>query len=228
MTKPAVDWSSLRNDVHHLGWSRAAVRAVYYRLQHIADVRLYRLLVLLPETLEQRLLHTPLPYPCREIGYHELSQLAQDPANSLQRSRLDTALARGDVCVGIINDDHLANQGWYTRNRTVVDPPVSVGFDPGYLYMYAGYTRPEYRGRNLHALGLAQALELLRQRDCLGFVTIAEHVNYASRRAARRVGFRDVGLALRVGLGLRRIWHIGGTSAYGFNLRYDSNEGAAA
>jgi L-amino acid N-acyltransferase YncA len=80
-----------------------------------------------------------------------------------------------------------------------VDDLVTVAFDRRYLYMHHGYTWPDYRGRNLHGLGLARALDEALARGYAGLVGIAERVNFASLRSAHRTGFQDCGTAFVVG-----------------------------
>jgi hypothetical protein len=196
-----LDLEAFARDVRHHGVARSTVRAAYDRLHRRLRLRVIRFLAMEPAGVNPELLERPLPYACRLLEDAEVRELARDPANQMSRAFVAAVLAKGDACFGILDGDVLASFGWYSNLPTPFHGTLVVRFDRRHLYMYHGYTRPAYRGQNLHGIGLARACSVLCARGYAGVVTIAERVNFASLVSARRVGYRECGTALIVGAG---------------------------
>jgi GNAT superfamily N-acetyltransferase len=215
-----VDLAAFRSDAHYFGLLRATARAVYFRAQRATGLRLYRFVVLEPGHESTELATRVVPYECRLLDPAEARALFRDPANDMDPAQVERALRADDQCYGVLDDGVLASFGWYSHEATPVQNSLVVTFDSRYLYMHDGYTRPEYRGQNLHGIGLARALRVLCARGYSGFVSIAERVNFASLDSAHRAGFRDGGTA--VVIPRRARVHILQTRAarrYGLQLR---------
>src|SRR5699024_6299583 len=121
-----------------------------------------------------------------------LWQLARDPENALDASFLNEALAKGDRCYAILDGERLAAYGWYSRQPTRIDPPeLLLGFDAGYVYMYKGLTRHEYRGQRLHAIGMNRALQHYLEQGAKGLVSYVESTNVDSLKSCFRLGYRQ-------------------------------------
>ena len=206
-------------DVRHLGLTRSVVRSAYYRAYRLSGLRLYRFLVMEPGDVNRELLSRGVPYECRILDDAEVHELSRDPENGMSAGFVSKIREKGDACFGILDGGVLASFGCYSNAATTVLKTVMVNFDPHYLYMYQGYTRPEYRGRNLHGIGLARACVTLCARGHAGIVTLAERVNFASLASAHRVGYRDCGTALIVRMGARtRIWQTRTPRRYALRL----------
>jgi hypothetical protein len=215
-----VDLAAFRSDAHYVGLLRATARAAYFRAHRATGLRLYRFVVLEPGHESAELATRVVPYECRLLDPAEARALFTDPANGMDPAQVERALRADDQCYGILDGGVLASSGWYSHEPTRVQNTLVVTFDPRYLYMHDGYTRPEYRGQNLHGIGLARALRVLCARGYAGFVSIAERVNFASLDSAYRVGFRDRGTAIVIPRPTRV--HIVQTHAarrYGLQLR---------
>lgn len=214
-----MDVAAFRSDARHLGLLRAGVRAAYYRARGGTGLRVFRYLYLVPEHLNRELLQRPTRYECRLLESDEVARFALEPDNRLNPAGAARETARGAVCYGILDGTELASFGWYSNAPTSVEGALTVHFDPRYLYMFHGYTKPAYRGEQLHGIGLARALETLCARGWAGFVTLAERVNFTSLVSAHRVGFRDCGTAVAVGRGARmRVWETAAPRRFGLRL----------
>ena len=107
---------------------------------------------------------------------------------------VDEALAKGDECYGILNGDTLVSYGWYSIRPTRIDPPeLLLEFDTEYIYMYKGYTHPDFRGHRLHGIGMTQALKHYKSKGLKGIVSYIEADNFASLKSAFRMGYRTFG-----------------------------------
>jgi len=194
-----MDLAAFGTDARHFGVTRALLRAGYYRAHAACGVRLFQYLVMEAGDVNRELLARPVPYECRILADDEIAALVHDPDDPT----VGGTPRPGDLCFAVLDGTTLASVGWYASRPTRVHRTLSVSFDPRYVYMYAGYTPPRYRGRNLHGIGLARATRALCARGYAGIVSIAERVNFASLASCDRTGFRRCGTALVVPLGGR-------------------------
>ncbi|HVO31905.1 MAG TPA: GNAT family acetyltransferase [bacterium] len=160
----------------------------------------------------------------------QLRDLARDPANELSSSFLDEALAKGDRCYGFLAGDTLAAYGWYSAKPTAIDlPGLVLSFDPRWVYMYKGFTRPDHRGQRLHAIGMTRALVALQAEGYAGIVSYVEWNNFASLRSCYRMGYRDFGTVSVAKLGGRFRFHSSaGCDAFRFRLSMADQQGATS
>lgn len=210
-----MDLDAFRTDWRHLGIVRAGARAAYYRVSPWISVRVYQLIVLKMATVNQELLERPTGLEGRMLRPEEIESFSRDPDNQMPAAFVREALRKGDECYALVDDGELASFGWYSTCPTPVEPEMTIHFDRRYPYMYHGYTKPKYRGRQLHGVGLARAVALLTRRGYRGIVSLAEYVNFASLRSSYRVGFRPCGIATRTDRGGNaKVWTSAGAAAY--------------
>ena len=212
----SVDLEAFARDRQHLGVRRAFLRAAYYRLSGRTSLSVYRIVVLTLDSVNRELLERETPYSIRPLGVDELEVFSADPANQLPPEFVALSAETKDVCIGVLDGDELASFGWYSERPTVVEDGSTIHFCPSRVYMFHGHTKPEYRGRNLHGLGLARAVQIFDERGYAGVLSLADWANYASLISAYRSGFRNCGVALRFGRGARPwFWASPGCRRYG-------------
>jgi hypothetical protein len=125
---------------------------------------------------------------------------AADPANDLSPQFVEQALARGDRCFAIREEDRLASYSWYAFQPTVIDlPHLLLHFQRGWVYMYKAFTRPHYRGQRLYSHGVSLALRHYLDRGFLGLVAYVESTNFDSLKSSGRTGFRPFGSIVLAG-----------------------------
>jgi RimJ/RimL family protein N-acetyltransferase len=185
--------------VTELGFLRVAVRTLGKLAHRLVGLRVLILLELDEAALDRSLLAPDAAFTSRFLSADEIRAFAGLPENRMPARFVERALATGDLCYGVLDGGELASFGWYARTPTPAVGEVVVGFDARDAYMYHGYTKPAYRGRRLHGLGLARALLALAERGVPRVVSAAEATNWATRRSARRVGFRQTGWVVRIG-----------------------------
>jgi len=141
-----------------------------------------------------------------EGGFADEARLlawAADPKNDLDAAFVRDALAKGDRCYAITRGDELASYGWYSRRPTMITDDLRLWFDPKYVYMYKGFTLPAFRGKRLHAIGMARALEAYTAEGCTGIVSYVESNNFASLKSCYRMGYTDIGHIVVATVGTR-------------------------
>lgn len=179
------------------------------------------------EHVDPSFLVCPTPYRPEFLNETMLRAFAQDPATGLSVEFLDEALTKGDECYGILDGDgQLAAYDWYARSPTYIDPPnLKLFFSDQYIYMYKGYTDPRHRGKRLHALGMAGALNHYKQLGYQGLISYVESNNFSSLKSCRRMGylaFGDIGL-IKI-FGRYFITTSAGCQPFGFRIEPDSAE----
>lgn len=122
-----------------------------------------------------------------------LQRFSDDPRYDLSPRFLDEALAKGDRCYGILEGDRLASFGWYSAVPTRIADDLRFCFDRRYVYMYKGFTDPDYRGQRLHAHGMTSALRQFLDSGAEGLVSYVDATNFDSLRSCYRMGYMNVG-----------------------------------
>jgi hypothetical protein len=167
---------------------------------------------------------------------------AADPENDLNEASVERALVAKDECFAIRDGDRIAAYGWYSRAGSFhVSDTLRLHFDPEWVYMYRGFTHPDYRGQRLHAFGMTMALDAYLARGAKGFVSVVESWNQASLKSCYRMGYEDFGTIYEIRLGrllglrnpqsalLRRhlVFRTPGCRAFGFWLETFKPQGRA-
>lgn len=180
------------------GTFRTLVRLVTEGLKHAGILRHSRFLVLYPQQVRHEAYDASHPYERRLLPAADMDALAAQLPGELSPEFLTGAQCRGDFCYVILDEGRLASFGWYA--------PVTarlygrqLEFSNDFVYMYHGYTRPEYRGQRLHALGLAGALDEFHSAGKQGLISTVNSTNYASIASVERLGFMNCGSIMQIG-----------------------------
>jgi hypothetical protein len=167
---------------------RAALRAV----NTVALVKILRGVYV--EDVERGFLRYPERLTATFLTDAMIRRLAADPEIGMSPEFVEEALAKGDECYGILSGDALVSYGWYSSSPTRIDPPeLMLEFDTDHIYMYKGYTHPDFRGQRLHAIGMTLALEHYKSKGFKGIVSYIEADNFDSIKSAFRMGYRIFG-----------------------------------
>jgi len=129
------------------------------------------------------------------------------------------ALAVGDRCFALWDGERLASFGWYSNQPTRISDGLVLHFDPEWVYMYKGFTHPEYRGQRLHGIGMSLALAAYSECGMRGLISYVKSNNFQSLRSIERMGYRIFGdIYLARVLGRPVTWATPGCRDYGFRL----------
>jgi hypothetical protein len=211
-----------RDSVRRHGLGPTLHHAVYRAANHFTEVAVWNAMVITLDTLDESSLRSSDRVRGRMVEADAMRPYVADPENLLTDAFIDEATARGDHCYVLFDGDHLANYGWYstrpTRLTEVRGAPV-LHFDPSYAYMYNTFTRPEYRGRRLNAVGIAAALEEWTRAGHSGLVAYIVSSNYASLKSCERMGFQTFGHLIILTVGAHQVWRVTpGCKKHGFRV----------
>ena len=113
---------------------------------------------------------------------------------------------QGDTCLLSYVDNELAGYTWaHTRGCPEIVPGLRLSIPLEYLYNFAAFTLPAYRGWGLQSFRHHALLEGDLWKDKKGLLGFVIHTNYRSQRGQRKSGYEKIG----------SIWLIGGKSRFG-------------
>ncbi|MGH9938601.1 MAG: GNAT family N-acetyltransferase [Blastocatellia bacterium] len=181
----------LMNGVKTYGLSDTVYDFGYRGVNHLTLLMVLKCLTI--DAVDRKFLHIKNGYTCEFLDPEKLMVLSKNPEYQLKRNFLDEALDKGDECFAILDGDCLASYGWYSNKSTKVSDELELHFNERYVYMYNGFTHPDYRGQRLHAIGMTMALDHYLNRGHKGIVSWVEANNFSSLRSCHRMGYREFG-----------------------------------
>lgn len=201
------------------GWRRTSHLLMIKAIKLIGLFKLLRGMLLLK--VNPSYLECPSDYTCRFLSRAQLRHYAQDPENHIEADFLNEALEKGDRCYAILDGDKLAAYSWYSHQQTRIDPgDLLIDFNPHYVYIYKGLTKPEYRGQRLYVIGMNRAFQWYQQRGSQGMISYVESTNFESLNACMRLGCQIFGtLCLMRFLGRYLLLATPSCSRFGFRLQ---------
>lgn len=182
------------------GYRKTALRVFTDSIKHAGILRISRFIVLSGDSVNYSAFSPELSYERALLPAADMRQYQAQIPDQLPDRFLDVAELGGDYCYAVFDQELLVSFGWYaTRFARLFDRNLSFGQD--FVYMYHGFTRPDYRGQRLHALGLAEAMTAFQKKKISAIISTVNITNYRARRSSERVGFRNLGFIIRVGPG---------------------------
>ncbi len=182
----------VRKTLEQFGVRKTAYDVLLRTINRVAFFKVYRAMVL--EEVDQEYLTLEPPMEWRLLDASQLRDFANDPQCDITKAFLDSAIEKGDECLAIFDGQLLASYGWYSRQPTETSDDLTLFFNSEYVYMYKGFTHPEYRGKRLHAIGMNLALREYLSRGYKGLVSYVESNNFSSLKSVYRLGYQDIGL----------------------------------
>jgi hypothetical protein len=217
-----MDLRYYRDSIRHHGLGSTLYHAAYRAANHVTDVVVWDALVITLDMVDDRYLLDQRRAQGRFVDAETMREYVDDPANMLTDAFINEAAANGDRCYALFEGEALMSYGWYstrpTRLMEVPGEPI-LHFDSSYAYMYNGYTRPEYRGLRLHAVGMAAALEECTRERLRGILAYVVSSNVASLKSCYRMGYQCFGHIVMINVGGRSVWRsTPGCRKYGFHV----------
>ncbi len=114
-------------------------------------------------------------------------------------------LCAGEQCLLSLVDSRIAGYTWvHVRGRPEILPGLWLRLPSGWLYNFAGYTHPDFRGGGLQGRRHAAVLDHPAWQGSAGLIGWVKASNHDSRRGQHKSGYRSVGWILRLRLGRQR------------------------
>ncbi len=222
-----------RETIAHHGLAPTLYHAAYRAVHHVAELVVWNAMVITPDRVAQPFRRGARILPAGHlVEAADMEAYLADPAYGLTEDFLVAAAARGDRCYAIFDHEKLASYSWYsTKPVRLIELPDSplLHFDRSYVYAHSAFTRPEFRGRRLHAVGTAAALDQCIEEGAKGLVTSVPASDLPALKSCKRLGFETFG---RVFMGRIRGEHVyrltPGCRAYAFQVEAPGSVVASA
>jgi hypothetical protein len=133
------------------------------------------------------------PSRARRLSWEQLEVAANDPELDLRLDFVRDALAHGDACYGVLDENRVVSYCWFSNRPTEVLPGFTTRFPAGYYYSYKAFTRPSHRGRGLLRDCQVAAGKAFKGDGPLRMLTLIERRNVSSLKAFAQAGFRPLG-----------------------------------
>ena len=219
-------WRRLRNNTRDFGIVKALHDAAYRSLNYLVG---YMNVIAMEVSCAAALPALAAQYRGRFLNKDALLPFTKDPEYQMTEPFLDDAFATGNECYAISDGDILASYCWYGKVSSPISDELAVDYSPAYVYVWKAYTHPDYRGRRLHALGMAQALHAYRERGYAGLLCMVEANNYRSFNSVYRLGFKNTGRIYVVRLfGRHFVYHTAACRRYGFRVHSNRRRNESA
>jgi hypothetical protein len=101
---------------------------------------------------------------------------------------------QGDTCLLSYVDNKLAGYTWaHTSGCPELVPGLILSVPREYLYNYAAFTLPEYRGFDLQSFRHHELLNHQQWKDKKGMLGFVRHTNYSSKKGQGKSGYTRIG-----------------------------------
>jgi hypothetical protein len=217
-----MDLDFYRGSVSKHGVGATLYHAAYRAANRITRVAVWDALVLTPDRVDESYLRAPSGILGRWVDAKDMAAYASVEESQLTEEGLVRSIARKDRCYGLFEGEELTSYGWYTSKParlSEVSRSLTLRFDPSYVYLYDAFTLPRYRGRRLHGVGMASALDSMVRAGHRGVLSYVDSSNFASLKSCRRVGCDIFGRVTIVRVGAQFVSHCSpACDAYGFTI----------
>ena len=137
--------------------------------------------------------HSHLRYAAATAA--ELLAWCKDPELDLDEEKVTAALARGDLCIAVREQETPIGYVWFAFGAAPHVHGAWVRTDASARYLYKAFIRPSHRGRGIAAELYSRASQICPRRGRTLGVLTAYADNARGLKAARRAGWREVGYA---------------------------------
>jgi hypothetical protein len=190
-------FKKLRDISKRYGCDATARFAIIRALNKLVHFECLEILTIDVDDAERSFPGSGVGLSCRWVDLEQLRTLAAaDASLQITEEFLDDALRKKDRCYGVFFENNLVNYGWFSSRPTAIRDQLMFCFDPAYIYRYKGFTRPEFRGKRLNAIGMSRALSSIAESGTRRIVAYVNSTNFASLRSCYRMGYERRGRVL--------------------------------
>lgn len=192
-------WSKISSDLNQLGWRGFLTQYGIAAVNRFALFKVLAGMTLTPDSIDANILKGGEHFTCRFLSAKELREYSLHAENDLPPDFVEQAAQREDKCFAILDGAVLASYGFYSTQPTLLiasedaEKSLYLRFNDSFVYMFRGFTHPDYRGQRLHALGMGLAMQHFCAQGKLGLISYVEAQNFSSLKSVERLGYRIFG-----------------------------------
>jgi hypothetical protein len=129
----------------------------------------------------------------------DLKEMERQGCWEIQQRKIDF-FNQGDTCLLSYVDNKLAGYTWaHTNGCPEIVPGLRLSVPNQYLYNFAAFTLPEFRGYGLQSFRHHELLNHPQWKNKKGLLGFVIHTNYSSRKGQDKSGYTRIGNVWLIG-----------------------------
>jgi len=178
----------------HFGFGRTVLHALERLINRVVWAECYYMVVLDRERTRERGAASPNKMSVRVASRDELLAMRNEGTWPIDDFLLEQA-EEGDLCFLSFCGGELAGYVWaHVDGQPLLFPNLRLRLPDDYVYNYAGFTLPKFRGLGLQSVRHHALLDDERWRkNVLGLIAFVSCTNWASIRGQTKSGYRRIG-----------------------------------
>ncbi len=145
----------------------------------------------------------------RFLTPEEVRNFSAEPTNLLDESFAKRLEGGQHFCFAALSGEQLAAYAWFSLHSVEAEcnrgkqknTGVAIAYPNHVVFMYKGFTHPEFRGQGLYGTVNGLAVHDFSSRGITHILSTMDWSNVAARRSCFRLGFAELGLIHRWGWG---------------------------
>lgn len=197
---------NFRDVLREHGWFKSFLFYCCYVLKKIIPFQLVYFVALDRECLAPRAWGRQ--YSGRLAALEDLLKMQREGTWDISRDKIE-AFQQGDACVLSYLDGDLAGYTFvHGGGRPLLAPGFRISVPSSYLYNYAGFTAPRFRGHGLQSYRHGQVLSMAEWKDKKGLIAYVDSANWSSQQGLAKSGYRRLGAMWMIGRNGRFLSHV--------------------
>jgi hypothetical protein len=189
----------VKDEASRVGYARALERSLYNTAKQYVSLRRFEVIRLTRDRLAPLEPDNPASITARLATEDDLLGMQAEGTWRIDEELLEGFRA-GDRCLLSFVDGQRAGYTWvHTGGRPRLIPGLRLSIPDDYLYNFAGFTLPAFRGYGLQPYRHHEVLARPEWRDRKGMLGFVECINWGSRRGQSKSGYEPVGTISLVG-----------------------------
>jgi hypothetical protein len=191
---------NLRVETDEIGYRLALQYLIYYFFNKFITARHLDVVCLTQEKLVPLDSNKYAQYSSRLANESDLLKMHNEPQWDLSADLL-TAFNHGDRCLLSFKDNQLAGYAWvHLEGQPELLPGLHLSLPDNYLYNYATFTLPEFRGAGLQTYRHHELLNRPEWKNKSGMIGYVDYANWRSKKGQAKSGYQRLGSLTMLGI----------------------------
>lgn len=194
---------NIREEATRVGYGRALQRSLHSIANKYVQLRRLELIYLTRDLLPAYDRARFAEHSSRLASEDELLALRDEGEWNITNDLLERHLA-GDACLLSFVDNRLGGYTWvHSGEQPELVPGLRICIPSDYIYNFAGFTHPNFRGRGLQSYRHHAIMDHTKWNLRTGMIGYVEHTNWSSKRGQSKSGYQTLDHLTLLGNGKR-------------------------
>lgn len=192
-------WKALKELRTRFGAVKALKHAIFRLINRFMYFDCLHIIVLSRENLRPLEPNKTHRLSTKIATLKDLKEMEQQGCWEIKQKKLEF-FDQGDTCLLSYVDNKLAGYTWaHVNGCPELVPGLRLSVPDEYLYNYAAFTLPKYRGCGLQSFRHHELLNQHQWKDKKGLLGFVIHTNYSSRKGQNKSGYKRIGNVWLIG-----------------------------